>query len=275
MKAVCIVQARRGSSRLPDKILKPIGHTTALESCLKRCLRIPGIDEVICAGVDRDEEQPVFDIATAVGASIFRGDEANVLSRYHSAAEAAGADYVMRITSDCPLVDPDVCGQLLGAVMDGGYAFGGISGFPHGLDCEVFTMAELKRAFRETSSSMEREHVTLGIKNRKENRMLHLVCPQEYRTLQGEIRLVLDYPEDHAFFDTLFNLAGPIIDDMTWLEVKAFILQHHAKLQQNKVVIEDWKQSTAAIMSRARSEGIEVGRGFGEATVEWRFDGQR
>ncbi|WCL53059.1 cytidylyltransferase domain-containing protein [Gimibacter soli] len=273
MKAVCIVQARRGSSRLPDKILKPIGHTTALESCLKRCLQIPGIDEVICAGVARDEEQPVFDIAAAVGASVFRGDEANVLSRYHGAAVAAGADYVMRITSDCPLVDPGVCGQLLGSVMDGGYAFGGIAGFPHGLDCEVFTMAELDRAFRETTSSMEREHVTLGIKNRKENSMLQLVCPQQYRELQGDIRLVLDYPEDHAFFDTLFHLAGSAIDDMTWLEVKAFILRHHAKLQQNRAVIEDWKQSTAAIMNKARSEGIEVGCGYDEARVEWRFDG--
>ena len=169
-RSVCIVQARMGSTRLPGKVLKSLAGPSVLEHVLRRCQAIDGIDVVCCAVSNDSESDPVAREAERAGAVVFRGAQDDVLERYHQAAIACDADIVMRITSDCPLVDPAVCAEVLSMLQNTGadYCANNMPpSWPHGLDCEVFTFDWLDRAAREAERPSEREHVTQFIRRHR------------------------------------------------------------------------------------------------------------
>jgi spore coat polysaccharide biosynthesis protein SpsF (cytidylyltransferase family) len=146
--------------------------------------------------------------ARQAGAAVYRGDEHDVLGRYHGAARELGATVVMRVTSDCPLIDPQECGAVLRlrAAHDADYACNNMprSG-PHGLDCEAFTFAALERAAREANDPYSREHVTPWLRAHPELVRLNLAGEER----GAGLRWTLDYPEDLAFFRALFALLPP------------------------------------------------------------------
>src|SRR6266436_4141693 len=113
MNTAVIVQARLGSSRLPGKVMQELAGRTALHHVLARCGEIPGADIVVCAVPDEPASTPLAAVAAQCGAKVFRGSETDVLDRYFAAARGCGADIVMRVTSDCPLIDPQICGEVL------------------------------------------------------------------------------------------------------------------------------------------------------------------
>lgn len=203
-KVVCIVQARRRSKRLPDKILRPLGGEPALAHVLTRCKSIPLVDEVICAGVDDAHEDPIFAIAQGLDVSCFRGSETDVLSRYYFAAKEAQADWVMRVTSDCPLFDPAVANTLVEETLKSGKPFGANARWPHGLDCELFSFNLLEAAHTNATSTGEREHVTLWMKRLTDLEMFHLFPPTD-DDLGKKYRWVLDYPEDYDFLQKIYE----------------------------------------------------------------------
>ena len=206
MSAAIIVQARMGSTRLPGKILKPLGSMSALAQCLRRCAAIPGIDKVVCAIPEGEAEAPVVAEAERCGVLVARGPSADVLKRYCLAARAAGADIVMRVTSDCPLIDPALCGRLLAKLRDEGldYCCNNLPpSWPHGLDAEVFRAAALFEAEDQATEPFDREHVTPWLR-----RAPHLKRGNIARggaDLSQECRWTLDYPEDYAFLAALFE----------------------------------------------------------------------
>lgn len=158
-----IVQARFGSTRLPGKVLMPLAGRSVLAWVLERCLAIPGIDGVCCAVPYGLADEDVAREARLCGVPVFRGDEHDVLDRYHRAASAFGFDTVMRVTSDCPLIDPWLCARVLGmlAEADVDYACNNLPpSWPHGLDCEAMSFDWLARAAREADEPYDREHVT-------------------------------------------------------------------------------------------------------------------
>ncbi len=120
MTTAIIVQARFGSTRLPGKIVRPLGARTPLAYVLQRCARIPGADVVVCAVPRGAGDDGVAELARAYGAEVFRGSEIDVLDRYRGAARAVGATTVMRVTSDCPLIDPAICGEVLAVLAASG-----------------------------------------------------------------------------------------------------------------------------------------------------------
>lgn len=201
------------SNRLPGKVLKRLAGETVLAHVLRRCAAIDGGDVVCCAIPEGADCHGVAEEAGRRGARVFRGSESDVLDRYHRAAVACDADRVMRVTSDCPLIDPVVCGDLLRLFKDKGvdYACNNAPpGWPHGLDCEVFSAAALARAATQATTPDEREHVTPWLRNHPDIRRANLAGPG------GELaslRWTLDYPEDLAFFQALFGLlpASPRI----------------------------------------------------------------
>lgn len=204
MTTAIIVQARMGSTRLPGKVLMPLAGHTVLEEVLRRCRAIPGADTVVCAIPDDPADDVLIAPATRSGAVVTRGSASDVLSRYRRAADTVGADIVMRVTSDCPLIDPALCGEVLAlrAARGVDYAANNIPpGFPHGLDCEAFTAAALRRADDEARDPYAREHVTPWL--RTHPTVTRAALPGPGGAVLDQ-RWTLDFPEDYAFFQAVF-----------------------------------------------------------------------
>ena len=215
MTTAIIVQARLDSSRLPGKVLKPLAGGTVLAEVLRRCRAIPGADLVVCAVPDGEKDDPVAEEAQRCGAIITRGSESDVLDRYLQASRAVGANVVMRVTSDCPLIDPGVCGAVLGLRAEKGadYTCNNLPpSFPHGLDCEAFTRDALELAWREGTAPEDREHVTPWLRRAPEIRRAGLAGPGGSLVHR---RWTLDFPEDYDFFKAVFALlpSTPTIPD--------------------------------------------------------------
>ena len=232
MTTAVIVQARWGSSRSRGKVLENIGGTTVLEYGLSRVARIPGVDCVVCAVPLGESNDPVAEEAHRVGAQVFRGSEHDVLARYHGAALMAKADTVMRVTSDCPIIDPAVCGEVLALLRREGvdYAANNMPpSYPHGLDCEAFTFDALDAAFKFATEPYDREHVTPWIRRAGHLRRFNLEAAD--RSLVNE-RWTLDFPEDLVY---LRELCALVDRPMTapWTDFAAAVGRHPNLAQIN------------------------------------------
>ena len=199
MRSVCIVQARMGSTRLPGKVLLPLNKHTVIGEVLTRCKRIPGIDEVVCA-IPADAS--LFQEA-AKYCSVIVGKEYDVLGRYCLAASKHDADIVMRITGDCPLISPELCGEVLAKFKREGADYASNiepRTFPKGLDCEVFSRNALFFAYEEDD---DREHVTTWMRRAKIKRV-NVASPWP---MDG--RLTLDTWDDYAVICAAFGHETP------------------------------------------------------------------
>jgi spore coat polysaccharide biosynthesis protein SpsF (cytidylyltransferase family) len=204
-KTACIVQARLGSTRLPGKVLEMLGDAPVLEHVLRRCRAIAGVDEVVCATVDGPDGDAVAALADRLDVANYRGSESDVLARNQGAAHAAGADIVMRVTSDCPLIDPEICAAVLKLRAEAGadYAANNMPpSWPHGLDCEAFTIDALDEAAATATAAEDHEHVTPWIRRNRAYQRVNLPGPGGGVVAQ---RWTLDYPEDLAFLRAVYE----------------------------------------------------------------------
>jgi spore coat polysaccharide biosynthesis protein SpsF len=160
---VAVIQARMGSSRLPGKALKDINGRTMLARVVRRISRSAQVNRVIVATTTASRDKAIIDECESLGIQSFRGSEQDVLDRYYRAAKLFDAEAVVRITSDCPLIDPEIIDQVIQAFRKDGadYASNTIVGtYPRGLDVEVFTFSALEKAWREAHEPYQRVHVT-------------------------------------------------------------------------------------------------------------------
>lgn len=210
MRTVAIIQARMGSTRLPGKVLERVGEWTVLGHTVARARAIPGVDEVVVATTRSDADVAVVREAERLGARWWRGSEDDVLSRYVGAARASGADAIVRITSDCPLLDPDASGLVTAALIAGegaDYASNTIERrYPRGLDTEAFTRGALERAAEQAAAPREREHVTPFIYEHPESFRL--------RSVRGEVdhsrhRWTVDTAEDLQLVREVYARVAP------------------------------------------------------------------
>ncbi len=163
MKVVALVQARMGSTRLPGKVLRDVAGRPLVERLLARLSRATEVDEIVVATSVAPENDLLAECVRALGFACERGSEADVLDRFFNAAAAHGADAVVRITGDCPLVDPALVDAFVRDFRAGGADYVSNTDpptYPDGLDIEVFSFAALARAAREASARFDREHVT-------------------------------------------------------------------------------------------------------------------
>jgi len=149
MKVGIIVQARMTSTRLPGKVLRPVLGKPLLEYQIERLQRVRRADELIIATTTKDTDQPIVDLAERLGIKVFRGSEEDVLSRYFYAAQENDLDVVVRITSDCPLIDPVVIDRVISAFLDKTVNSDYVSNcltrtFPRGMETEVFPFGLLE-----------------------------------------------------------------------------------------------------------------------------------
>ena len=205
-RVVAIVQARLGSSRLPRKILSPLAGSPLLVRVLERVARTQGIDAVCVAAADEDGTDELESVVRQVaGVAVVRGSISDVLDRTVAAAEQMGATTVVRVTSDCPMIDPAVSSAVLAAGLRAGVAYARTSfrrGYPHGFDTEVVSMAALREAHERAEDPYEREHVTPFIWRRPERFPMLLV---DHEPDLRHWRLVVDTEEDLRLAQSVYD----------------------------------------------------------------------
>jgi len=215
---VAIVQARMGSTRLPGKILNTIQKKPMLWHIVDRLRTVGEIGEVIIATSDLSADDEVHEMASNYGIACFRGSETDVLKRFFGAADLVNAQHVIRITGDCPLIDPPTINKLIKLYFDDEYDFCGvacgagvsieknINRFPDGFDAEIFSFKVLKEANIEANTKLQREHVTPFIwKNNTKYNLGSLYSESDY----SDLRLTVDNKEDFYFVNWIYDMLYP------------------------------------------------------------------
>lgn len=206
-KVAVILQARMGSSRLPGKMLIEMNGKPIIDWVIERAKKIRGVDEVILATTTSEADDALAKRAVKNSIGVYRGSENDVLDRYYQAAKEARVDVVMRVTGDCPFLDPEVSGQVLTEFGKGGVDYVTNTKpptYPDGMDTEVFSFGSLAKAWQEAKLSSEREHVTPYIwKNSAIFKIKNVVGTKDLSNL----RLTLDTKED---YELLNKIAGEI-----------------------------------------------------------------
>lgn len=166
-KSVAIIQARMGSTRLNGKVLMNIQGYPMLWHVIERVKQIELIDEIIVATSENSNDDPLALYLTSIGMHFFRGNENNVLERFYQAAYLCGAETIVRLTGDNPLIDPHIADQTIAYFYNSGFRYvsniqqpSGKCTFPVGIVCEVFTFELLEETHRQAREDYEKEHVT-------------------------------------------------------------------------------------------------------------------
>lgn len=217
MKTVAIVQARMGSTRLPNKVMKQISGVPMIELLLARLARATEIDEIIVATSEDERNQPLADHVLELGYRCFRGSENDVLDRYLQAAKNAAADVVVRITGDCPIIDPGLVNAAISRFKAADIDYlSNISppSYPDGLDTEVFTFSALERAAHEAVDAFDREHVTPYLRVAGKFRQATMQNNEDLSSL----RWTVDEPADFEVIAKVFKHFAPDIH-FTWQQV--------------------------------------------------------
>ncbi len=207
---VAIVQARMGSTRFPGKVLADLAGQPVLHRVVTRLSRAAQVDDVVVATSTSSADDAIAELCEGRGWQTVRGSEADVLDRYHHAAHDRRAGSVVRITADCPLVDPDVvdlvAAHLLG-VDHVDYASNSLAPrtFPRGLDVEALTIAALDAAWAEATDPVEREHVTPFLYRHPERFSIASITRHEDHS---DVRWTVDTPEDLAAVGVVYEHFG-------------------------------------------------------------------
>lgn len=243
MKIGAIIQARMGSTRLPGKVMKEIKGKTVLSHVIERVRKSRLIDEIIIATTIHPIDNVIVTEAEWCGASVFRGSEDDVLSRYYYATEENQIDVVVRITSDCPLIDPYVIDDSISSYLNNDYdivtnasADLSLRTFPRGLDVEVFSYDTLRDAFINAKEKYQREHVTPYIYENS-TKTFYNINHIDY----SEYRLTLDTEEDFQLiskiYDCLYNKGNNFyLDEIVELfnqEPNLYLINAH--VEQKKI----------------------------------------
>jgi spore coat polysaccharide biosynthesis protein SpsF len=237
MRTVAIIQARMGSSRLPGKVLLEIAGKPMLGRVIERTHRARTLDAVIVATTVDASDDAVAAYCAALDVPSSRGSVQDVLDRYYQAAQAQDANLIVRITADCPLIDPVLVDQAVTTLVDGGYDFVAnrlpppfSRSYPIGLDVEVCTFAALEQAWREADQTFQREHVMPFLYEGISLSSVHPglatgVSPRGFSIAQihsrfdyGSMRWTVDTPEDLEFVRQVYaRFDGR--SDFSWLDV--------------------------------------------------------
>ncbi|MGG3887914.1 cytidylyltransferase domain-containing protein [Metabacillus fastidiosus] len=218
MKVAAIIQARMTSTRLPGKVLKKVNGKTLLEYQLERVKRSKLIDEIIVATTTNKSDDPIVSLCNQLSVSVYRGSEDDVLSRYYEAAIQYDADVVVRLTSDCPLIDPQVIDFVIQTYMDNCEVVSYVSNcfertYPRGLDTEVFSFQALQQAYQEAILQRDREHVTIYLYTNPEKFRLMTV---RNKSDESQYRWTVDTIEDFELIKNILEAIYPVNSQFTW-----------------------------------------------------------
>ena len=264
MTTVAIIQARMGSSRLPGKVLLDICGKPMLQHVLERTQRAQTLDKVVVATTSEPEDQAIADFCAAKEIACFRGSLHDVLDRCYQAARLGRADVVVRITADCPAIDPELIDRTIALVTGqaedrADFACNRLPppfqrSLPIGLDVEACSFSALERAWREAGETFQREHVMpylyegvelapdAGAQAHGPWWVARGVSPRGFRVAQlhhrpdyGSLRWTVDTPADLAFIREVFSrLAGK--PNFSWYDLLALVQKEPALAEINAAV---------------------------------------
>ncbi len=204
-RIIAIVQARFGSTRLPGKVLLKLADKSVIEHIVARINKSRYIREVVLATTILREDSKIAKLCVLKGIKFYRGSENDVLDRYYQVAKLFGADHIVRITADCPLIDPLVINKVIKAHLESkaDYTANVVQySYPDGEDVEIFTFATLKKTWKNGTLPSDREHVTPYIL--KHPKLFHMVGVKFPKNLSGK-RWTLDNPEDYMFIKAIYH----------------------------------------------------------------------
>jgi spore coat polysaccharide biosynthesis protein SpsF len=237
MTTLAIIQARMGSTRLPGKVLLDLGGATVLARAVRRLKRSEQISNIVVATTSAPADAAIVSECERLQVRCFRGSENDVLDRYYQVASLYPDGAVVRITSDCPLIDPQLVDETIRVFRDerADYASNDFPRtYPRGLDSEVFTSAALERAWREAHEPYEREHVTPYLYEH----------PEIFRlaSLSGDVdhsqyRWTLDTPEDLELLRAIYSRFDNR-DDFRWQDVVALMEREPELAELNSQVLQ-------------------------------------
>jgi spore coat polysaccharide biosynthesis protein SpsF len=235
IKTICIIQARITSSRLPNKVLQPLGNgdKTILEHVYERLLLSNEIDKIVFAIPDTNTNDSLFDFLQKRGISVFRGDENNVLLRYYECAKQYSPQIIVRATCDNPLVDWQSTDKAIRLLIDKKYDYVNMKGFPLGTGVEVFTWEALSTAYNQVCDCLWKEHVTPFFYKNPD--IFNLGSLYNTTNQTDMYRLTVDTKEDYELikiiYDELYDgLPIPI-------EIVISFLNKHPKLLTKNSII--------------------------------------
>ncbi len=232
---MAIIQARMGSTRLPGKVLKDLEGETVLTRVVQRLRRAKLVNEILVATTDLGADDPIVSECRKHAVQLSRGDQNDVLDRYFRAAQLTKADVVVRITSDCPLIDPEVTDTTIATFVEKrpDYVSNALNRtYPRGLDTEVISFSALDRAWRQAQKKYEREHVTPYIyEHRQEFNVVSVTGDFDY----GAHRWTVDTPEDLEFVRAVYRRIGADAP-FSWRDVLALLDLHPELTELNRSV---------------------------------------
>ncbi|ELK48292.1 glycosyltransferase family protein [Halobacillus sp. BAB-2008] len=228
MKVVAIVQARMGSTRLPGKVLKTILGKPMLVYQIERMQRSKLIDQLVIATTEHVRDDPIVELCRSVGVACYRGSEDDVLERYYETAAAFDADAVVRLTADCPLIDPNVIDDVVAAYVHRAPAFQygsntEVRTYPRGMDTSVFSFQALEEAYKEAVQPAEREHVTPFIIRHSERYSSFHVT---YKRNASSHRWTVDTSEDFELVKRIIEHLYPSNPGFSMEDVLKVIADH-------------------------------------------------
>ena len=239
-KIVAIVQARMTSTRLPNKVLMDMGGKTVVGQVFNQLSFSKLLNEIVLATSTDKSDDPLENWVKDNHIRYFRGNLNNVLKRFFDTAKQVGADIIVRITADCPLIDPEVVDNVISGFLEGGYDYYSNTNpptFPDGLDTEVFSFATLERAYKEAELQSEIEHVTPYIRNHPGIfKMGNYKSEINYEYL----RWTLDNREDYDLLTRIFNALrkeNSFISHkevMNYIDADSNLLKTNAHIKRNE-----------------------------------------
>lgn len=221
-RVVAIVQARMASSRLPGKVMAEIEGEPMLARVVDRARRAKSLDDVVVATTTDPGDSEIVQFCERRGITVFQGHPSDVLDRFYRCASSEKADVIVRITGDCPLIDPDLIDLTTRTLMDADPGLDFAANrlpqnrtYPIGLDTEVCSFRTLEVAWNEADQPYQREHVMPFIYENEDRFRTRIV---EYEQNLGELRWTIDTPEDLELVRQIYKHFGGR-DDFSWLEV--------------------------------------------------------
>ncbi len=245
MRTIAIIQARMGSSRLPGKVLRPVVGKPMLAHIVERLRLAQGVNEVIVATSDQVADEQIVSFCSQSGIACFTGSESNVLDRFYRAALHYQGDAVIRITADCPLVDPAMISQLITLYQSGEYDHVSVATgagalfmdggrFPDGYDAECIRFTALHEAWRDATLPGDREHVTPYLWRQPEKFRLQVL---KSATDYSSLRLTVDNEEDFQLIEHIYQALYQEHQAFLLSDVVEFLTTHPELSHMNQAHI--------------------------------------